>query len=80
MEKEIKKQKELVLALLKIKKFSQCYGIRIDSISLAPFWFSDEFESLYCPNKLLGIKISNSYDEENNMIQEIIEKNKRSGK
>jgi hypothetical protein len=62
MEKEIKKQKELVGALLKIRKLSQCYGVRIDSISVAPFWFSDVFESLYCPNELLGIKISNSYD------------------
>jgi hypothetical protein len=68
MKKEIKRQKELVRALLKIKKLSQCYGIRIDSIRIAHFWFSDVFESLYCPDELLGIKISNSYGNIMKMI------------
>lgn len=51
------KEKEIIVALMKVIKTSKEQGIKIKEVSLYDFWFED-FEIVPKDYKLLGIKIS----------------------
>ena len=53
----MKKEKEIIDAIIKVKRAAREQGIQINEISLAGFWF-DSFEMLPEDYKLLGINIT----------------------
>ena len=52
----MKKEKEILKSIIKLKQVAKEQGIDIKEISLMGFWF-EEFEMLPEDYKLLGIKI-----------------------
>jgi hypothetical protein len=64
----MKKEKELIKAIITLKRCAREQGLILNSISLLGFWFSAPTE--FAPDKLLGIEIKPFHEEKTPLSKE----------